>query len=740
MRDRIHEPKARPSAPVPAAPPWRLLRWVAVLPALMLVQGVALSWQYAPVPSAARMNVAPVTFLQPAPVDKPPAKQPDKQPDKGGKAELPPPRGGGGPNPADPLAGRPILERLGDGGFGGTPKPSADDLKEYGRFVERFIDPRNTLDVVVNRTRLMVLKEVPTKIQVADERTASVDTLSPKELSVQGLRVGTTVLNLFFTDPKDRTQKTLSYLVRVIPDPEEKARLERVYKVLEKQINDLFCDSFVKLTLVGDKLAVAGQAKDIFEGTQILRIARANAPGQAQNIPLNNLNLEVRPDPGNPNNTLPGLGDFLVAGGPNIINLLRVPGEQQVMLKVIVAEVNRSAARSIGLNFNITNNNGVTVFAQRTGNIAVGGSGAITGSGLGSGGIGGGIAGGLGGARTGGIGGIGAGGGGLGLAGLLTNNLPITLDGGQIPIALNALRELNYARSLAEPNLVAINGQSASFQAGGQFPVPVVSTGGFGGGSSLQGVNFVPFGVQLSFTPFITDRDRVRLQVQANVSTRDLSSGSNFGGSGVPGLNTRNFNTTVELREGQTLAVAGLIQNNLGSQADRVPGVGDLPVLNRIFGFDRIQSAEQELVILITPELVRPLDKKELLPLPLPGSDLLEPSDLEFYVLGRLENRKGLDYRSQIRNSAGRIKAYHTMESMYLFGPSGFSDAPPPAGPGAGPTLHGPLAPVPAAPAAPTELPTLPAPKMVPKNLPDTGTSSYVMPFAQPASYPAKPH
>ena len=112
-----------------------------------------------------------------------------------------------------------------------------------------------------------------------------------------------------------------------------------------------------------------------------------------------------------------------------------------------------------------------------------------------------------------------------------------------------------------------MNGQSANFQAGGQFPVPVVTRLRLR--PALQGVSFVPYGVQLSFTPYITDRDRIRLNIAANVSTRDLAAGvTTSAAPSVPGLTTRNFQTTVELREGQTLAVAGLIQNNLGADAN----------------------------------------------------------------------------------------------------------------------------------------------------------------------------
>src|SRR5439155_1693003 len=157
----------------------------------------------------------------------------------------------------------------------------------------------------------------------------------------------------------------------------------------------------------------------------------------------------------------------------DIIDQLRVPGEQQVMLKVVVAEVNRTAARSIGVNFSFLNSQGVTVFSNTTGNVA----GTTTGGATGGAG-----------ANTGGTN-VGA-------------NLQALLDNGQISVVINALKNLDFVRTLAEPNLVTLNGRKASFFAGGQFPVSVV-TGATALG--LQGVSFVPFGVKVNFTPLITD-------------------------------------------------------------------------------------------------------------------------------------------------------------------------------------------------------------------------------------------
>lgn len=591
-----------------------------------------------PVAPPALAIAAPVApFAVPAarvvPQPPPDAKQPDMGAGAGQPQPLPQPK-------LLPFGDDKVrLPRMGlpQNVLGATPIPTAQDLEDFRQFIDGVIDPRNTLDLIQGRARLILLKQAPTQTQLVDPAIATFNLLQPTQLTVIGRQPGTTVLNLWFDDPKNKgKEKVLSYLVRVLPDPEAKARLEAIYKELEKEINKNFPNSRIRLTLVGDKLMVSGQAHDVYDATQILRLVSANAPGgQASNAPgatpsgtpIENIRpTRITGDPTSPTAT-PGITDYIVGGASNVINNMRVPGEQQVMLRVVVAEVNRSAARSIGLNFTITNQQGITVFGQQ-------------------------------------------------LPGLGITNLPINLDNGRIPIALNALRTLNYARSLAEPNLTAINGQAASFQAGGSFPVPVV--GGFGatgiGAGGLQGVQFVPFGVQVQFTPFISDRDRIRLVVNASVSTRDNTATTNIGGAAVPGLNQRTFQTTVELREGQTLAVAGLIQNNIGATADRVPFFGDLPIIGRIASIDRSSHGEQELVILVTPELVHPLEAREVPPLP--GNDVYEPGDIEFYLYGRLESRRSYDYRSSVMTDIHRMLRYRRCEQIYIIGPTGHTDAP----------------------------------------------------------------
>jgi pilus assembly protein CpaC len=253
-------------------------------------------------------------------------------------------------------------------------------------------------------------------------------------------------------------------------------------------------------------------------------------------------------------------------------------------------------------------------------------------------------------------------------------NILASLDNGQVRLAISALRNLNYAKLMAEPNLTTMNGQTANFRAGGQFPVPVLAGGGGGfGGFGLQGVNYQPYGIDINFTPYITDRDRIRLVLNANVTGLDIQAGNvNIGNSSVPYLRQREVNTTVELREGQTLAVAGLIQNTLSGDSHRIPLFGDLPVIGNLFGFNRVTAGEQELVILVTPELVHAIDCKDKLPLP--GQDLIEPTDFEFYVLGRIESHRTVDYRSPVRTDWHRIKQYKSMEASFITGPTGYCE------------------------------------------------------------------
>jgi pilus assembly protein CpaC len=547
--------------------------------------------------------------------------------------------------------------------FGGTPKPSPATLKRYGELVEEIRDTENTLDLVENRPRLMRLRQQPFRIQLADESVANYLLITERELSLTGLKTGTTVLNLWFANPAAPEQpELLSYLVRVIPDPEARERLERVYAALETEINRNFPDSVVKLSLVGDRLVIRGHARDIEDATQILRIIGANAPGGPEDIPLDGndttvaTTLGVDPLSGdmrlqevrtlqtptvdayqitsnnNSNNGNNGNNNRNNRRNSNVINMLRIPGVHQVMLKVTVAELNRNALRSIGANTAIGGTGDVGFLSFATANAVPPAAGFFGGP-------------------LGGAGGT------------------FLVDSNEFDLALTALKRMGYARSLAEPNLTTLNGKPANLQIGGQFPVP--QSQAFTN-SSVQTVGFVDFGVRLRFIPVVTDGDRIRLNVFADISDRNDANAADIAGTLVPSLDTRNFMTQVELRESQTLAVAGLIRNRLRGNSARVPFLGDIPVLGRLFKSDQIDYEESELVVLVTPHLVSPLDEHERPPLP--TSTVFEPSDLEFFLLGRIEGQRAEDYRTPIRSDWGRMEAWRRCERQYIIGPSGYCE------------------------------------------------------------------
>lgn len=509
--------------------------------------------------------------------------------------------------------------------------PSPESIANQNRFIQGTVDPKLPLKLVIGRPKILQLKAAPKRIYVPSDdviKTEIIDEVSGKEVAVTGLTAGTTTLILWFEDPMSPTGESIvSYLVQVFEDPV----LARPIEDLERELNLKFPNSFVELDQIEDRMIVRGQTPTVVEMGQILQVLtgtrgiRTEVSRPENPIRLTTaLNFEADIDPLQSEENAAARRrqiDPVALARAGIINQLKVAGEQQVMLKVTVAEVNRTAARSIGLNFAVDSSSGGTVFQSLAGNLIQGGAG-------------------------------GAGGG----AGA---NALVSLDTGQVRLAIQALRNLSLSRTLAEPNLVALNGETAEFQAGGSFPVPIISAGGNGGGQNLQGVSFIPFGVQLGFTPIIQDGNVIRLQVNAEVSTRDETAGTSIGGGGggtqVAGLSSRNFSTTIQLRSGQTIAVAGLMQTNFGASTDRVPFWGDLPFLGHTGGVSRTSSGEQELVILITPHLVSPIS--EFQKPALPGSDVFEPTDLEFYLANRLESRRGMDFRTSVQTDYARLKS-----------------------------------------------------------------------------------
>jgi len=192
---------------------------------------------------------------------------------------------------------------------------------------------------------------------------------------------------------------------------------------------------------------------------------------------------------------------------------------------------------------------------------------------------------------------------------------------------IDALQEDGLIKVLAEPNLVTLSGQTASFLAGGEFPIPVPQ-------DNNTTIEYKQFGVALNFTPVVLSKDKISIKVVPEVSDIDYTTAVRLEGYVVPGLRVRRASTTVELGDGQSFAIAGLLRENVRTIVSKYPLLGDIPILGALFQSKEFQKENTELVIIVTPHLVKPLDMAKQT---LPTDFYVEPNDAEFYLMGKLE-------------------------------------------------------------------------------------------------------
>ena len=263
------------------------------------------------------------------------------------------------------------------------------------------------------------------------------------------------------------------------------------------------------------------------------------------------------------------------AAGFKTVNMLASPVKNmaQVQLQVRVAEVSRNKLKDLGLSY-----------AYQGGS-----SGVYANSGAGPSSLG---------SVTNGV-----------LSGTLSSALNVFVMGGNVMSMIRALQTQGAIRQLAEPNLIAMDGQQASFLAGGEFPIPMVQGGG---DRSTVSVVFKEYGIRLNFKPTIIDEDHIRLELEPEVSTIDFSNGVKFDGFLIPALKTRRAKTGVELRDGQSFALAGLLDNNEVHSLSKVPVLGDIPVLGSLFRSKSFQKNETELMFIVTAQLVKPMNRDDL--------------------------------------------------------------------------------------------------------------------------------
>lgn len=268
--------------------------------------------------------------------------------------------------------------------------------------------------------------------------------------------------------------------------------------------------------------------------------------------------------------------------GELVVNMLAIAEPAQVNLRVRVAEVNRTVLKSFGINWDAVANSGRFAFGLMTQN-------PVT------------------------------------VAGIFNRNT-LNIKRDNVSSMIDALAQEGLITLLAQPNLTALSGETASFLAGGEFPIPIAATAGTGGVPTIT-IEFKKFGVSLDFTPTVIDGNRINLRVRPEVSQLSTSGGVQLQGFIVPGLTVRRAETTVELGSGETFVIAGLLQRTSDNALSKIPGAGDIPVIGALLRSSRYQRAETELAIIVTPYLVRPLNHPELAAAPTDG--LAEANDVQ---------------------------------------------------------------------------------------------------------------
>jgi pilus assembly protein CpaC len=284
-----------------------------------------------------------------------------------------------------------------------------------------------------------------------------------------------------------------------------------------------------------------------------------------------------------------------------ILNFMEISGGQQVQLQVRIAEVDRTASSELGMNLGFTD--GVGFGGTNIGPSPFSTVGGILGEAVSPTGVG------------------------TAAEGGATQFAHLGVGKTAVDVFVDALRQNNLARILAEPNLIAISGQNASFLAGGSFPYPVAQAGGGGTTTTIQ---FQNYGVTLNFVPVVLGNGRVRLKVAPEVSQLDFAHEVSSAGTEVPGLTIRQVETTVEMNDGQTFAIAGLLQNNQTGSKQVTPLLGELPVIGPLFRSVKYTRGETELVVLVTPRLVEAMNPDQIPAAP--GEHWRDPSENDLFI------------------------------------------------------------------------------------------------------------
>ena len=447
--------------------------------------------------------------------------------------------------------------------------------------------------VALNQSRVISLRTRAARVSVANPEIADLLVIDPGQIYVVGKQLGTT--NVVLWDANDKVRGTIN--LEVTPDLD----------LLKTRLHEVLPGERVQVRSAQGAIVVSGEVSSPDKAQAAMQLAQSFAA---------------------------------TAGGKEdakVLNMLQVGGSQQVMLEVKVAEISRTFAKRLDINFTSFYNGG----SVKIGTVGNGASfpdaifrdpelGDVRIPQFSDKGMWGPA-----------IPEFAPGEAGLSQATIQDKGLFLqSLSGNFLfNLVIDAAKDKGLAKVLAEPNLTTLSGQEARFLAGGEFPIPVPQDNG------NTTIEYKDYGVGLQFIPVVLDSGVISLKVNVTVSdltnqnSASLSTGATGGGTNfyVPALIKRSANSTVEVKTGQTIAIAGLINESLRENVNKFPGLGDVPVLGVLFRSQEFVKGQTELVIFVTPRLARSF-RPELVKLP--TDSFVEPTDLEFYLMGRLEARK----------------------------------------------------------------------------------------------------
>ena len=459
------------------------------------------------------------------------------------------------------------------------------------------------------KSDILKLEKDPARVSVANPDIADIVLLRGEQVHIVGKSLGTT--NVVFWDDRGRIFQSVD--IEVTHD----------LASLKKKLHMMMPNEAIKVYSAQEKLIVEGPVSSATNISAAIKVAEGYLS-----------KCESSGSSGSDSET-PKSSDADVnatsssCGGAEVVNLLSVVGAQQILLEVKVAEMSRTFLRSLDTNLNVLDFGTNQRFGAVNGgaswpNLLVDNNEVPF------------VPGGIGDGSSPVVGPS---------VDKFDPNTPSISDKGLFfqdlvgdtffQAALELSRSKGLAKVLAEPNLTTLTGRSAEFLSGGEFPVPVPQDG-------RTSIVFKDYGVKVKFLPTILDRGRISLDLDIVVS--ELSQGRQVdvgttGSSGVfliPSLTKRGVSSTVELANGQTIGIAGLIQDNVREVISSLPGLGDIPILGQLFRSQSFVSGQTELVIFVTAHLAKPIAADQI---KLPTDSFVPPSDLEFYLLGRMESR-----------------------------------------------------------------------------------------------------